>query len=39
MADIGTKVLDQNVIQRHMENLGCVRFDQQSQETRGRAGV
>ena len=39
MADVGTKVLDQNVIQRHMENLRCVRFDQQSQETRGRAGV
>ena len=39
MADIGTKMLDQNVIQRHMENLGCVRFEQQSQETRGRAGV
>ena len=28
MGDVGTKVLDQNVIQRHMKNLGCVRFDQ-----------
>ena len=28
MADIGTKVLDRDTIQRHMENLGCVRFDQ-----------
>ena len=33
------KVLDRNMIQRHMENLGCVRFEQQSQGTRGRAGV
>ena len=28
MADIGTKVLDWDTIQRYMENLGCVRFDQ-----------
>ena len=28
MADIGTKVLDRDTIQRNVENLGCVRFDQ-----------
>ena len=28
MADVGTKVLERDTIQRHMENLGCVRFDQ-----------
>ena len=28
MADIGTKVLERGTIQRHMENLGCVRLDQ-----------
>ena len=27
LADIGTKVLDWDTIQRHMENLGCVGFD------------
>ena len=39
MADSGTKVLDRDTIQRHKENLGCVRFDQQSLGTPGRAGV
>ena len=28
VADIGTMVRDRDTIQRHMENLGCVRFDQ-----------
>ena len=32
MADIGTKTLERDTIQRHLENLGCVRFNQQSQE-------
>ena len=39
MADIGTKELDRDTIQRHMENLGCARFDQWSLGTPGRAGV
>ena len=39
MADIGTQVLDKDSIARHMESLGCVRFDQQSLGTLGRAGV
>ena len=39
IADIGTKVLDRDTTQRHMENLGCVRFGQKSLGTPGRAGV
>ena len=28
MADLGTSVLEKEKIDRHMKNLGCVRFDQ-----------
>ena len=27
MADLGTKALEKDKIDRHMKNLGCVRFD------------
>ena len=39
MASIDTKALERDTIQKHMENLGCVRFNQLSQGTLGRAGV